>query len=68
MPVDVPCANHLEDVSNIDVLAKNKWKWDWVSNTPLEGVIKKALIDGTAYCKVCMKTVKYGTSGQLTNI
>jgi len=55
---------HLEDVSKIDVTTKNMWRWDWISNTPLEECIRKAKEDGTAWCTVCRKPIKYGSSGK----
>ncbi|KAH3781777.1 hypothetical protein DPMN_159681 [Dreissena polymorpha] len=55
---------HVQDVSGIDVAAKNKWRWDWITNTPLEECISKAKEDGTAWCSICRKTIKYGSSGK----
>ena len=48
---------------------KNKWRWEWLNECDKDGDnygtwLKKPDVPGVAFCSVCRKTIKYGSSGK----
>jgi hypothetical protein len=57
------------NTKDIKKSTKNKWRWEWLSKCDRNGDnygnwLKKPDVPGVAFCTVCRKTIKYGSSGK----
>jgi hypothetical protein len=58
-----------EKLKNVEKGVKNRWRWGWLDEKDKNGVELRAWVQkidssGVAFCTVCLKSVKYGTSGK----
>ena len=49
--------------------AKNKWRWQWLSEVDSKGVkwsdwLQKIEVCGVAFCSLCGKTINYKSNGK----
>ena len=57
------------DVKKLDASAKNKWRWQWMSEKdkmgrPFSRWCQKIDGAGLAFCELCNKTLNYGSNGK----
>lgn len=61
--------DQVSELEKVEKGVRNRWRWDWIEEKDSEGKkfrswVEKMDAPGVAFCTVCLKSIKYGSSGK----